>query len=143
MSETTGRSVAALTDDERKALHDGVCPNHRDIVPGVYVCGPCERAGDAAVERILAQRADVDHAKIEAVRAIAQDLGSAYTMDQWDEACIRLRAALDDATTTRPPPCPSRWADNRGVHCRLRDHDPKLVDHTNGVVSWSEAEAAG
>lgn len=46
--------TARLTDAEKRALHEGVCPRHRDSVPGVIVCGPCEVAGDEAVERIIA-----------------------------------------------------------------------------------------
>ena len=52
MSEPTV-PAGALTDEERRQLHDGVCPRHRDYVPGVYVCKPCERAGDVAVEAIV------------------------------------------------------------------------------------------
>src|SRR5689334_2904230 len=51
-----GREGVALTEEERRILHDGVCRQHRDTVPGVYVCKPCEYAGDEAVERILAAR---------------------------------------------------------------------------------------
>lgn len=51
-----GVGMIELTEDERAVLHAGVCPRHRDTAPGVYVCQPCEAAGDAAVERILAAR---------------------------------------------------------------------------------------
>lgn len=55
-----------LTAAEREALHQGVCSRHRDDTPGVYVCGLCERAGDAAVEAILS-------ARLAAVEALADE----------------------------------------------------------------------
>lgn len=48
--------VVTLTAGERATLHAGVCRAHGDSVPGVYVCAPCERAGDEAAARIIAER---------------------------------------------------------------------------------------
>lgn len=102
----------------------------------------------AAQMNDLAQRAAVDHAKIERVEVL-RDRWTRLAAEAMDPDCREwltaasssLAAALGDATTTRPPPCPSRWASNRGVHCAEREGHPG--QHTNGVVSWSEAEAAG
>ncbi|HTW17055.1 MAG TPA: hypothetical protein VMF51_18135 [Nocardioides sp.] len=52
----TARLKVTLTAQERRQLHAGVCGRHADTVPGVYVCGPCESAGDRAVEEIVASR---------------------------------------------------------------------------------------
>jgi len=60
MTEPLGRESGSqpitLTDGERAILHAGVCRAHGDTVPGVYVCAPCERAGDDAAARIIAER---------------------------------------------------------------------------------------
>lgn len=79
---------ASLTHRERQELHAGVCPAHRDAAPGVYVCGPCERAGDEVVEAIVAARENAVH--LEWIR-FAQDVTGLrlMTVDEAREALER------------------------------------------------------
>lgn len=50
------------------------------------------------VRRLDAEVALDDLARrIAAALTVAQELGVAHTMDQWDDACVRLRAALKGA----------------------------------------------
>jgi hypothetical protein len=93
-----------LSDEERRMLHEGVCPRHRDDVPGVYVCGPCERAGDAAVERIVARHVEAVRAdlvgRIEALAEAGYELVRFYGEScetchtQWQASGIALLALL-------------------------------------------------
>lgn len=70
-----------LTDTEREALHQGACSRHRDDVPGVLVCGPCERAGDAAVEAILTARLAAQREQIAQAMLDGHD-----GFDTWNDA---------------------------------------------------------
>ena len=85
--------MSGLTDAERELLHEGVCTRHRDTTPGVYVCGPCESAGDAAVETLITARVAAERERIaQAIEAVRSPSLSATEIGHLDHAARIARS---------------------------------------------------